>query len=142
MDAMNWNLEGGKDLDKHVGHKIEVTGHAKNDVSGDQPKSATDDKEQKARDFDVKSMKMIASSCSVEALSLTKARHTVICYGSTTAVGEEYERWAVEATAWSHVTATSGDEIHYALDFAGLRDRMPLIPFVHRIVSSSSSPIY
>ena len=64
MDAMNWNLEGGKDLDKHVGHKIEVTGHAKNDVSGDQPKSATDDKEQKARDFDVKSMKMIASSCS------------------------------------------------------------------------------
>jgi hypothetical protein len=26
-NAMTWKLEGGTDLDKHVGHKIEVTGH-------------------------------------------------------------------------------------------------------------------
>jgi hypothetical protein len=63
MKGMSWNLEGGKDLDKHVGHKIEVTGHAKGDTSGDQVKGTTGDKEMQARDFDVSSMKMIASTC-------------------------------------------------------------------------------
>jgi hypothetical protein len=26
-NAMTWKLEGGTDLDKHIGHKVEVTGH-------------------------------------------------------------------------------------------------------------------
>jgi hypothetical protein len=61
--GLTFNLEGGNDLDKHVGHKISVTGHAKGDVSGDELKGTTGP-EVKARDFDVKSIKMIAASCS------------------------------------------------------------------------------
>jgi len=32
-NAMSWTLVGGKDLDKHVGHKVQVTGHTENGSS-------------------------------------------------------------------------------------------------------------
>lgn len=57
-----WNLENGHDLDKYVNQKIEVTGRAKKDTSGDELKGTTGH-EMQARDFDVKSVKVIASSC-------------------------------------------------------------------------------
>lgn len=60
-----YNLENGTDLDKHVGHKIEVSGRLDDDTSGDKPAGAGDgSKEIKARDFHVKSMKMISTTCS------------------------------------------------------------------------------
>ena len=62
--GMTYNLENAKDLDKHVGHKIEVIGHVDQDTSGDQLKGTTGDREMQARDFEVKSFKMLASSCS------------------------------------------------------------------------------
>lgn len=57
-----WNLENGKDLDRYLNQRIEVTGRAKNDTSGDKLKGATGH-EMEARDFDVKSVRQIASSC-------------------------------------------------------------------------------
>jgi hypothetical protein len=57
-----WNLENGHDLDKYVNQKIQVTGHAKKDTSGDELKG-TKGHEMQARDFDVKSVTVIASSC-------------------------------------------------------------------------------
>jgi hypothetical protein len=61
--GVNWNLENGKDLDQFVNQKIQVTGHAKGSTSGDEVKGTTG-REQEARDFDVKSVRMIAASCS------------------------------------------------------------------------------
>lgn len=64
--AMNnhmWNLGHQKDVEKYVNQTVEVTGHAKNDTSGDQLKG-TKGGEMQARDFDVKSIRMIARSCS------------------------------------------------------------------------------
>jgi hypothetical protein len=40
-NAMTWKLEGGKDLDKHVGHKIEVTGHTDYTGMGKTPGDTT-----------------------------------------------------------------------------------------------------
>jgi hypothetical protein len=84
--AMSWKLEGGKDLDKHVGHKIQVTG--KTDWSGSSMSStpatttgattgaatgttATGGREVDAQHghdtdgprLDVSSVKMIAATC-------------------------------------------------------------------------------
>lgn len=59
-----YNLEGGKDLQNHVGHRIEVTGRLDDDASADKPKGATSDKEVKARDFHVEAMKMLSATCS------------------------------------------------------------------------------
>jgi len=58
-----WNLENGKDLDKFVNQRVQVVGHAKNDTSGDELKGTTGG-EMQARDFDVKSITMLARSCS------------------------------------------------------------------------------
>ena len=96
MDAAStWTLEGGQDLDKHVGHKIQVTGHAAKDApskdddaakatpstatgstaatgttgttgataAGEQRRNDRDMKSSGQR-LDVKSVKMIAASCS------------------------------------------------------------------------------
>jgi len=57
-----WNLENGKDLDRYLNQRIEVTGRAKKDTSGDELKGTTGD-EMQARDFDVKSVTRLASSC-------------------------------------------------------------------------------
>jgi hypothetical protein len=73
--GMVYNLEeidgqvGNLDLDKHVGHKIEVTGRVDDTKSSDQPKSpasaaaADGDREIDAQDFHIASVKMIAASC-------------------------------------------------------------------------------
>jgi hypothetical protein len=73
--GMVYNLEeidgqvGNLDLDKHVGHKIEVTGRVDDTKSSDQPKSpssaaaAAGDQEIDAQDFHIASVKMIAASC-------------------------------------------------------------------------------
>ena len=58
-----WNLKNGKDLDRYVNQKIQVTGRAKNDTSGDKLKGTTGH-EVDARDFDVKSVTKVADSCS------------------------------------------------------------------------------
>jgi hypothetical protein len=57
-----WNLKNGKDLDRYVNQKIQVTGRAKNDTSGDKLKG-TSGHELDARDFDVKSVTKLADSC-------------------------------------------------------------------------------
>jgi hypothetical protein len=57
-----WNLENGKDLDRYLNQRIQVTGRAKKDTSGDELKGTTG-KEMDARDFDVKSVTKIADSC-------------------------------------------------------------------------------
>ena len=89
--AMSWALTGGTDLDKHVGHKIQVTGrtgwdgpmdHAKGPdtpaaagtaagtvgTSGTTSTAATEDQRKDAHadqpKLDVQSVKMIAPSCS------------------------------------------------------------------------------
>ena len=58
-----WNLGTQKDVEKYVNQKIQVVGHAKNDTSGDQLKG-TRGGEMQARDFDVKSIRLISPSCS------------------------------------------------------------------------------
>ena len=58
-----WNLGTGNDIEKYANQTVEVTGHAKASKSGDEVKGTTGS-EVDARDFDVKSVKPIASSCS------------------------------------------------------------------------------
>lgn len=62
-ESMTLNLEHGNDLDVHVGHTIEVTGELKSDTSGDKLKGNKTESEMKARDFEVKSVKMVAATC-------------------------------------------------------------------------------
>jgi len=80
--AMNWMLTGGSDLDKHVGHKIEVTGKTSYDAmnhtstssaAGAGTTAATTAGTSGTREgnahgaeprLDVQSVKMISSSCS------------------------------------------------------------------------------
>jgi hypothetical protein len=90
--AMSWMLAGGSDLDKHVGHKIQVTGRTNWDNSMDRSRTptssasaagtttgttgtsgttATASTEEQKKDMrtdqprlDVQSVKMIAASCS------------------------------------------------------------------------------
>ncbi len=57
-----WNLQNGKDLERYLNQQIQVTGRAKKDTSGDELKGTTGH-EQEARDFDVKSLTQLASSC-------------------------------------------------------------------------------
>jgi hypothetical protein len=60
-----WALSGGSDLDKHVGHKIQVSGR---EVKATPPPSETTTSTSTAssaqQKLDVQSVKMIASSCS------------------------------------------------------------------------------
>ncbi len=79
--GMVYNLEevdgkvGNDDLDKHVGHKVEVTGRVDDTKSSDQlkrndqsapaaPSGAAADREIDAQDFHISSIKMIAANCS------------------------------------------------------------------------------
>jgi hypothetical protein len=61
--ATTWNLENGDHLDRYVGQKVQVMGRAEKSTSGDQLKGTTGSHEIKARDFDVKSVKMISTTC-------------------------------------------------------------------------------
>jgi hypothetical protein len=67
---MMWKLSDGHDLDKHVGHKIAVTGKAKNadhaaaSTSTSTSTSSTTTSAASAPKLDVKSIKMISTSCS------------------------------------------------------------------------------
>jgi hypothetical protein len=56
-----WNLENGKDLDRYLNQQIQVTGRTKKDTSGDELKGTSG--EMQARDFDVKTVSRISSSC-------------------------------------------------------------------------------
>ena len=73
---MSWKLEGGKDLDKHVGHQIQVTGKTDWSGSSSSPSStpatttgaatgttATGGREMNGPRLDVTSVKMISASC-------------------------------------------------------------------------------
>jgi len=79
--AMNWMLSGGNDLDKHVGHKIAVTGKTTWDSSMNHTSAASPDPTTTAGatagttgtregsrgmqpHLDVESIKMISTSCS------------------------------------------------------------------------------
>jgi hypothetical protein len=79
--AMSWVLHGGNDLDKHVGHKIQVSGRTSYNPSSSSPSAtgtsgtsttttgaATTTEETKSSAageprLDVQSVKMVASSC-------------------------------------------------------------------------------
>ncbi len=81
MSANTYNLENGRDMQQYVNKKVEVVGHVENTTSGDQMKSTPStsstgttgstsntagsnrNNEIQARDFDVKSIRMVASSC-------------------------------------------------------------------------------
>ena len=69
-----WALTGSSDLDKHVGHKVQVTGKAE-EHAGSTPSASTTTAESTSsaagsaagahpRSLDVKSIKMISASCS------------------------------------------------------------------------------
>src|SRR5262249_21131445 len=68
----NYRLEGGTDLEKHVGHKIQVTGMLKEGASSPGAAAGTSTAgtsgaasgKADAKQLDVKSVKMIAASCS------------------------------------------------------------------------------
>ncbi|HZR23195.1 MAG TPA: hypothetical protein VFA59_06385 [Vicinamibacterales bacterium] len=70
-NSMSWKLEGGHDLDKHVGHKVEVTGHTEwnGSSSASTTSSTTSTTTEHNRDsmsgprLDVSSVKMISTSC-------------------------------------------------------------------------------
>jgi hypothetical protein len=77
---MTWSLVGGSDLEKHVGHKIAVTGRASSDADRDRTPGSTattgtppatttgeshaSERRTSAPRLDVQSVKMIAPSCS------------------------------------------------------------------------------
>lgn len=62
--GMVYNLEDGKDLDSHVGHRMEFTGRADDTTSSDQLKGTTGDREIRAQDFHVSSQRMVEGACS------------------------------------------------------------------------------
>lgn len=75
-EAMAWKLEGGRDLERHVGHEIQVTGrtdwneHSKSGAStttagttGSASSATTTEKGMNGPKLEVSSVKMIASSC-------------------------------------------------------------------------------
>ena len=71
--AMTWKLEGGSDLDRHVGHKIEVTGKTewkdsmRPGTSAAEPPTTTGTTGTTSANepkLDVSSVKMVSSSCS------------------------------------------------------------------------------
>ncbi len=57
-----FDLKNGTNLARHVGHKIQVTGYAERATSN-QPKGTTGSSEPQTRNFDVRSVKMISSTC-------------------------------------------------------------------------------
>ena len=78
--AMSWVLKGGNDLDKHVGHKIQVSGRTSYDATASSPspkgtagtatttagaETTTGESKSAAGEpsLDVQSIKMVASSC-------------------------------------------------------------------------------
>jgi hypothetical protein len=72
--STTWALTGSSDLDKHVGHKVQVTGKAE-EHSGSAPSASTTTAESTSaaagsaagahpRSLDVKSIKLISTSCS------------------------------------------------------------------------------
>lgn len=58
-----WNLGQSDKFERYVGQRIQVVGHAERGTSGDQLKGTHGSSELNARDFDVKSVTMIAASC-------------------------------------------------------------------------------
>jgi len=60
---ITWNLGQSDRIERYVGQEVQVIGHPEKGTSGDELKGTTGEKEIKARDFDVKSVKMISSSC-------------------------------------------------------------------------------
>lgn len=63
-NGMNYNLEDGKDLDQHVGHRMEVTGRLDDTKSSDRLARTTGDRDMEAQDFHVESQRMVANTCS------------------------------------------------------------------------------
>ena len=67
--ATTWRLSGGSDLDKHVGHRVQITGRASGEKAMDTPStsttpSATTTADSKGPELEVQSIKMISTSCS------------------------------------------------------------------------------
>jgi hypothetical protein len=58
-----WNLGQSDKFEKYVGQRVQVTGRPEHDTSGDQLKGTKGPGEIKARDIDVKSVNVVASSC-------------------------------------------------------------------------------
>jgi len=58
-----WNLGQSDKLEQYVGKRVQVIGRPDKDTSGDQVKGTTGSGEIKARDFDVKSVSIVSSSC-------------------------------------------------------------------------------
>ena len=61
--GMMWNLGQSDRIERYVGQRVEVIGHAEHGTSGDKLKGTSGSHEIKARDFDVKSVKSLGSSC-------------------------------------------------------------------------------
>ena len=65
---MTWKLENGKDLEQHVGHEVQVTGHTDFNISSSGAASPTPGgSTSAAKDepkLDVASLKMVSTSCS------------------------------------------------------------------------------
>ena len=57
-----WDLKNGTNLDRHVGHKVRVTGYAEAGAS-DQLKGTTGSTGQPMHSFDVRSVTMVSSTC-------------------------------------------------------------------------------
>lgn len=57
-----WDLKNGTNLDRHLGHKVQVTGYPDTRSSA-QPKGTTGSSEPQTHNFDVRSVKMISSTC-------------------------------------------------------------------------------
>jgi len=61
--GLAWNLGQSDRFAKYVGQRIEVIGRPEHDTSGDQLKGTQTKGEIKARDIDVKSVKMLSTTC-------------------------------------------------------------------------------
>lgn len=70
MSSMTWALKGGSDLEKHVGHKVQVTGRAEAHEVGSPSTTSTTTttsstaSEAHPRELEVQSLKMISTTCS------------------------------------------------------------------------------
>jgi hypothetical protein len=61
--GMMWNLGQSDRIERYVGQRVEVIGHPDKGTSGDKLKGSSSNHEIEARDFDVKSVKSLGSSC-------------------------------------------------------------------------------
>jgi len=59
--AIVWRLTGGTDLDRHVGHRVQITGRTATSSATELPATTTDTK---GPQLEVQSIKEIASDCS------------------------------------------------------------------------------